>query len=159
MEKYRLNKENLYFLFIDTEKALDRVSKKLIWQAMSAENVPQYYKVFVQDEPQEPHRSKQVVLRSSRSPSRIGLESAIFNLPIDYIMIEGIPRINKVRNEFVKGSFKVAPIAENLKESPLGWYGHILRCEHSDLVNKAFITLTYYDVENDHPPGNLAMTL
>ncbi|GBP09492.1 hypothetical protein EVAR_76513_1 [Eumeta japonica] len=45
-----------------------------------------------------------------------------------------ISRLDKVRNEFVRGSFKVAPIAEKLEESR---YGHILKRKDSHRFKKA----------------------
>ncbi|XP_047987151.1 uncharacterized protein LOC125227005 [Leguminivora glycinivorella] len=39
----------------------------------------------------------------------------------------GVTRLDKVRNEFVRGSFKVAPVADKLKENRLRWFGHINR--------------------------------
>lgn len=38
----------------------------------------------------------------------------------------GVTRLDKVRNEYIRGSFKVAPIHEKLKKTRLRWYGHIL---------------------------------
>ncbi|XP_047986492.1 uncharacterized protein LOC125226544 [Leguminivora glycinivorella] len=48
----------------------------------------------------------------------------------------GVTRLDKVRNDYVRGSFKVAPIVEKVKESRLRWYGHIQRREDDDVVKK-----------------------
>ncbi|CAH2209104.1 jg24071 [Pararge aegeria aegeria] len=49
MEKHRLNCEDLHLVFIDLEKALDRVPRKLVWHAMRAQCIPEHYIVLVQD--------------------------------------------------------------------------------------------------------------
>ncbi|XP_063547859.1 uncharacterized protein LOC134755320 [Cydia strobilella] len=46
----------------------------------------------------------------------------------------GVTRLDKVRNEYVRGSFKVAPIAEKVKEGRLRWYGHVMRRDDSHPV-------------------------
>ncbi|WP_423825321.1 reverse transcriptase domain-containing protein, partial [Salmonella enterica] len=40
MERYRDMKTDLHIVFIDLEKAFDRVPRKLIWQALRDHNVP-----------------------------------------------------------------------------------------------------------------------
>ncbi|VVC90359.1 unnamed protein product [Leptidea sinapis] len=42
----------------------------------------------------------------------------------------GVTRLDKVRDEYIRGRFKVAHIIENLKKSRLMGYGHIMR--HDD---------------------------
>ncbi|XP_061724459.1 uncharacterized protein LOC133530538 [Cydia pomonella] len=49
----------------------------------------------------------------------------------------GVTRLDKVRNEYVLGSFKVAPITEKLKESRMRCYGHVLRRDENYIVRKA----------------------
>ena len=39
----------------------------------------------------------------------------------------GVTRMDKVRNEFIRGSLKVAPVIEKVKENRLSWYGHVMR--------------------------------
>lgn len=39
----------------------------------------------------------------------------------------GVTRLDRIRNEYVRGSFKVAPIQDKLLESRLRWYGHTRR--------------------------------
>ncbi|XP_039297784.1 uncharacterized protein LOC120354523 [Nilaparvata lugens] len=48
----------------------------------------------------------------------------------------GVTLKDKIRNEHVRGSFKVAPIAEKLKESRLRWYGHVMRGPDDHVVKK-----------------------
>ena len=47
-EKYRLVKKNLYFAFVDLEKAFDRVPRKVIWLAMRKLGVDEWVARLVQ---------------------------------------------------------------------------------------------------------------
>ncbi|XP_059048811.1 uncharacterized protein LOC131844043 [Achroia grisella] len=48
----------------------------------------------------------------------------------------GVTRLDRVRNEYIRGSFKVAPITEKLTESRLRWYGHVMRSDEDYVVKK-----------------------
>ncbi|XP_041973821.1 uncharacterized protein LOC121729387 [Aricia agestis] len=48
----------------------------------------------------------------------------------------GVTRIDKVRNEYIRGSFGVASVVEKVKESRLRWYGHIQRRDDAYAVKK-----------------------
>ena len=39
----------------------------------------------------------------------------------------GVTRRDRIRNEFIRGSLKIAPISTKVKESRLRWYGHLRR--------------------------------
>ncbi|KAM3955544.1 uncharacterized protein ACR2FA_012596 [Aphomia sociella] len=54
----------------------------------------------------------------------------------------GVTLKDKVRNEHIRGSFKVAQIADKVKESRLRWYGHILRREDDHVVKKCLTMAT-----------------
>ncbi|XP_063547626.1 uncharacterized protein LOC134755078 [Cydia strobilella] len=49
----------------------------------------------------------------------------------------GVTRLDKVRNEYIRGSYKVAPITDKIQESRLRWYGHIMRRDEDHVVRKA----------------------
>lgn len=49
MEKYKALKKDLHLVFVDLEKAFDRVPRKLIWQALRAQSVPEHYILVLQD--------------------------------------------------------------------------------------------------------------
>ncbi|XP_063623124.1 uncharacterized protein LOC134795222 [Cydia splendana] len=49
----------------------------------------------------------------------------------------GVTRLDKVRNEHIRGSYKVAPITDKIQESRLRWYGHIMRRDEDHVVRKA----------------------
>ena len=48
----------------------------------------------------------------------------------------GLTRKDKVRNEHVRGTLKVAPISTKVKENRLRWYGHIKRREAEHPIRK-----------------------
>ncbi|XP_061729381.1 uncharacterized protein LOC133534295 [Cydia pomonella] len=48
----------------------------------------------------------------------------------------GITRLDRVRNEYVRGSFK-APIPEKLTENRLRWFEHVMRRDDEYIVKKA----------------------
>lgn len=39
----------------------------------------------------------------------------------------GVTRLDRIRNEYVRGSLKVAPVNEKLRGSRLAWFGHVMR--------------------------------
>ncbi|XP_047543303.1 uncharacterized protein LOC125075640 [Vanessa atalanta] len=49
----------------------------------------------------------------------------------------GVTRLDKIKNEYIRGSFKVAPISDKLTESRLRWYGHVMRRDEDHVVRKA----------------------
>ncbi|XP_073964291.1 uncharacterized protein [Choristoneura fumiferana] len=49
----------------------------------------------------------------------------------------GVTLMDKVRNEYVRGSFRVAPIIEKVKEKRLRWYGHVQRRPEDHIVKLA----------------------
>lgn len=92
MEKHRANKENLYLLFIDLEKAFDRVPRNLVWQALRAQNIPEHYVQLIQDM----YRNTRTQVKSPAGLSdsfhvKVGvhqgsaLSPLLFNLCMDYI--------------------------------------------------------------------------
>ncbi|GAB0086735.1 hypothetical protein DMENIID0001_009020 [Sergentomyia squamirostris] len=49
MEKYKVAKKDLHMVFIDLEKAFDRIPRKLIWEALRGRGVPEGYVTVIQD--------------------------------------------------------------------------------------------------------------
>lgn len=48
----------------------------------------------------------------------------------------GVTRMDKIRNEYVRGTFKVAQIHEKLRENRLRWYGHVMRRDDDHMTKK-----------------------
>ncbi|KAJ8715796.1 hypothetical protein PYW07_010278 [Mythimna separata] len=45
-------------------------------------------------------------------------------------------RMDKVRNEYIRGSLKVAPVIEKLKGNRLSWYGHVKRRDETHVTKR-----------------------
>jgi hypothetical protein len=52
----------------------------------------------------------------------------------------GVTRLDRVRNEHIRGSFGVAPVFEKVKEARLRWYGHVMR--HKDHAVHSALNIT-----------------
>lgn len=48
----------------------------------------------------------------------------------------GVTCLDKVRNEYIRGSFKVADISLKLRENRLRWYGHVMRRDEDHTYNQ-----------------------
>ena len=44
--------------------------------------------------------------------------------------------MDKVRNKFIRGSLKVAPVTEKMKGSRLSWYGHVMRRDETHVTKR-----------------------
>ena len=49
MKKYRVKRKNLHLVFIDLEKAYDRVPRDLIWLVLNKKNVLRGYIEIIKD--------------------------------------------------------------------------------------------------------------
>jgi hypothetical protein len=49
MERYREEKKNLHMVFIDLEKAYDKVPRDVMWWALEKQNVPTKYITLIKD--------------------------------------------------------------------------------------------------------------
>jgi hypothetical protein len=48
----------------------------------------------------------------------------------------GVTRMDKVRNEYLRGSLKLAPITDKLKGKRLSWYRHVMRREENHVTRR-----------------------
>ena len=98
MEKARENKQNLWMVFIDLEKAFDRVPRTLIWQALRSQNIPERYISLIKDM----YENSQTRVRSAAGLSRsfnvnVGvhqgsaLSPLLFNISMNFLT-EGIQK-------------------------------------------------------------------
>ena len=44
-------------------------------------------------------------------------------------LVSGVTKLDRIRNERIRGTTKVGEISKKVKESRLKWYGHVLRRE------------------------------
>ena len=43
--------------------------------------------------------------------------------------MSGVTKLDRIRNEIIRGTMKVGEISKKVQESRLKWYGHVLRRE------------------------------
>jgi hypothetical protein len=48
----------------------------------------------------------------------------------------GVTRMDRVRNEYIRGSFKVAPGTEKMRSNKLDWYGHVMWRDESHTTTR-----------------------
>lgn len=48
----------------------------------------------------------------------------------------GVSKMDKIRNEYIRGTFKVAKIHEKLSENRLRWYGHVMRRDEDHMTKR-----------------------
>jgi hypothetical protein len=47
-----------------------------------------------------------------------------------------VTRKDRIRNEYIRGSLKVAPMTEKMRSNRLGWYGHVMRRDESHITKR-----------------------
>lgn len=99
-EKYQSMRKDLHMIFIDLEKAFDRVPRSLIWHALRAHNVPETYVSSIKDMYTEVHtRVRSTAGTSNDFRVDVGvhqgsvLSPLLFNIVMNYITSE---RMNDV---------------------------------------------------------------
>jgi hypothetical protein len=45
-----------------------------------------------------------------------------------------VTRIDRIRNEYIRGSLKVVPETEKMRSNRLAWYGHVKRMDESHIT-------------------------
>lgn len=96
MEKYREKQRGLHMVFIDLEKAYDRVPRQEVWRCMREKGVPQKYVRIVQDMYDRAEtRVRSSVGLTGRFPVNVGLHQRsslspyLFDLVMD-VVTQGI---------------------------------------------------------------------
>jgi hypothetical protein len=44
--------------------------------------------------------------------------------------------MDRIRNEYIRGSLKVAPVFEKMRSNRLAWYGHVMRKDESHITKR-----------------------
>ncbi|GBP15641.1 hypothetical protein EVAR_5335_1 [Eumeta japonica] len=70
----------------------------------------------------------------------------------------GVTRLNKLRNEYVRGCFEIAPTAEKIKEGRLRWYGYVVRRDDSYSINTV-LNINSMQRSRDKPPATWSYTV
>ena len=50
--------------------------------------------------------------------------------------MNGVTKKDKIRNEHVRGSVKVAPVTKEITEKRLKWYGHVKRRSEGQVLRR-----------------------
>ena len=53
--------------------------------------------------------------------------------------MSGVTKLDRIRNERIRGTTKVGEISKKVQESRLKWYGHVLRREDEYVGNRAMV--------------------
>jgi hypothetical protein len=48
----------------------------------------------------------------------------------------GVTRMDRIRNEYIRGSLKVAPVFEKMRSNRLAWYGYVMRRDGSHITKR-----------------------
>ena len=83
MEKHREKQKGLHMVFIDLEKAYDRVPRQEIWRYMREKGVPEKYVMIVQDTRSENPCKKQCKI-NGQDPSGSRVTPRIFPEPLPF---------------------------------------------------------------------------
>lgn len=51
-----------------------------------------------------------------------------------------VTRMDKVKNDYIRGSLKVVPVDEKLRSNGLIWYGHVMRRDEQNIDKKVLST-------------------
>ncbi|CAG4947175.1 unnamed protein product [Parnassius apollo] len=70
----------------------------------------------------------------------------------------GVSRTDKIRNDYIRGSFKVAMVHEILRENRLRWYGHVMRRD-DDHMTKRVMNIEEGKKGRGRPPITWLQTL
>jgi hypothetical protein len=76
MERYKEQKKDLHMVFIDLEKAYDKIPRNLMWWALDKHKVPTKYVTLIKD-------MRDKVVTSVRTYG----DSNVFRLTYDYIKV------------------------------------------------------------------------
>ena len=51
--------------------------------------------------------------------------------------MSGVTKMDRVRNEYIRGSLKVAEVSKKIQEARLRWYGHVMRSSQEQVAREA----------------------
>ena len=66
--------------------------------------------------------------------------------------------MDTIRNEYIRGTFKVAQIHEKLRENRLRWYGHVMRRD-DDHMTKKVLNIEESRRSRGRPPRTWVQTI
>ncbi|KAK3553470.1 hypothetical protein QTP70_003514 [Hemibagrus guttatus] len=63
----------------------------------------------------------------------------------------GVTRLDRIRNEYIRGTAHVGHLGDNVREARLRWFGHVQRRERPPCVNKTAQTHKGMDMDSTRP--------
>ncbi|GBP49589.1 hypothetical protein EVAR_97886_1 [Eumeta japonica] len=72
--------------------------------------------------------------------------------------IASVTLLEKIKNQYIRRSFRVAPIVNKVKEKLLRWYGLVQRCQEDHLVKLAQ-NLSIAKCSRGRPPATWLTTI
>ncbi|KAK3543565.1 hypothetical protein QTP70_023903 [Hemibagrus guttatus] len=173
MEKYRDGQRELHCVFVDLEKAYDRVPREELWYCMRKSGVAEKYVRVVQDMYERSRtvvkcavddkvsgvlcdrkisaRIKGKVYRTVVRPAMLyGLETVslrkrqeseleVAELKMLKFSLR-VTRLDRIRNEFIRGTAHVGRLGDKVREARLRWFGHVQRRE-SEYIGRRMLDM------------------
>jgi hypothetical protein len=53
-----------------------------------------------------------------------------------FIWICVVTRVDRIRNEYIRGSLKVAPVTEKMRSNGFAWYEHVMQRDESHIIKR-----------------------